>query len=487
MSDSQTLPAQFRQVWPLFLGNILEWYEFGIYGFLAVNLQVVFFHKSNVFTWVGYTVTFVLRPVGGLLNGWLADRFGRRPAVLHSLVGMLVATVGQGLLPTSACCGETCGTVGLVLLLLLRALQGLSAGGELGPIVSYFAETAPPGWKRTSTGLLTSTAGVGFLMANLVVALTVNLLGTEEMNRWGWRLPFLLALPPGLISLWGRSNMAETAEFLRTKAERSEDHGHHRRGARLLLLFRDHGLAVVLGFWGVGAVAVAYYSGLWCPSYLKSRGLSQVDSLVAGCVFAGIVALNFFLVPFLNDLCCRIDPMGVMLFGSLGLAVTGFLVFAAISSASQNLLLISTLVLGLAYGTMVGLTGSHMYIFVADLFPTSLRALGFGLSFNLAFAILGGTASLVDASLADAHFTFGVGLYWSILGLGSVLALSIGRCLRSHGRLPSQLLVNKDSESPGRKLDFSEDDGSLTSIGSSKHEGPFSLETSVNDSETSEV
>ncbi|CAE7859504.1 proP, partial [Symbiodinium necroappetens] len=89
------------------------------------------------------------------------------------------------------------------------------------------------------------------------------------------------------------------------------------------------------------------------------------------------------------DLCCRIDPMGVMLFGSLGLAVTGFLVFAAISSASQNLLLISTLVLGLAYGTMVGLTGSHMYIFVADLFPTSLRALGFGLSFNLAFAILG--------------------------------------------------------------------------------------------------
>eukprot|EP00439_Symbiodinium_sp_Y106_P077142 s3271_g16.t1 len=162
-----------------------EWYEFGIYGFLAVNLQVVFFHKSNVFTWVGYTVTFVLRPVGGLLNGWLADRFGRRPAVLHSLVGMLVATVGQGLLPTSACCGETCGTVGLVLLLILRALQGLSAGGELGPIVSYFAETAPSGWKRTSTGLLTSTAGVGFLMANLVVALTVNLLGTEEMNRWG--------------------------------------------------------------------------------------------------------------------------------------------------------------------------------------------------------------------------------------------------------------------------------------------------------------
>ncbi|CAE7542331.1 proP [Symbiodinium natans] len=107
----------------------------------------------------------------------------------------------------------------------------------------------------------------------------------------------------------------------------------------------------------------------------------------------GMVALLFFLVPFLNDLCCRIEPMGMMLFGSSGLTVTGFLVFAAISSATENLLLVSILVLGLVYGIMVGLTGSHMYIFVADLFPTSVRALGFGVSFNLAFAILGGARS----------------------------------------------------------------------------------------------
>ncbi|CAL1146825.1 unnamed protein product [Cladocopium goreaui] len=210
--------------WPLLLGNVLEWYDFGVYSFLAPNMKDIFFHSSSVSAWAGYAVTFVLRPFGGLINGWLADRYGRRVAVLTSIIGMLTATFGQGLLPTFICCGDSWGTVGLVLLLILRALQGLSVGGELGPIVSYFAETAPPNRILAATGLLHSSAGLGFLSANLLVVLVVHVVGPEGMVMWGWRIPFLVSLVPGSIALWGRSKLAESTDFARLVMERCEDH-----------------------------------------------------------------------------------------------------------------------------------------------------------------------------------------------------------------------------------------------------------------------
>lgn len=450
-------------LWPLLLGNVLEWYDFGIYSFLAPQIKVAFFHSSSISTWAGYTVTFLLRPFGGLVNGWIADNYGRRVSILVSIIGMLAATVGQGLLPAFNCCGDSWGTVGLVLLLLLRALQGLSAGGELGPIVSYFAESAPSNRTCAATGLLISSAGLGFLSANLLITLVVDLLSPQDMAMWGWRIPFLVSLVPGSIALWGRSKLAESAEFVRMVVEQQDnldDQPITEDGKPLRLRLRDHTRALLVGFLATCHVAVAYYSGLWCPSYLKSRGLDGTSSLVAGCVFTCIAMVTWMLLTLLNDLFCRIDPLKIMLVGSLGSAVVSFPVWYALLNASssddisnnadnlndlEKLRWMSFLVLGI-YGIAVGIAGSHMYVFVADLFPTHLRALGFGMSFNASMAFVGGSTPLINASLLETELDLGVGLYWSVMAIVSALAAAWGIACRRSGTLPSHLLPNKEDK-----------------------------------------
>ncbi|CAK9093602.1 unnamed protein product [Durusdinium trenchii] len=389
-AQSTNLCQFIWQYWPLLLGNVLEWYDFGIYSFLAPDIEKVFFHSSSISTWAGYTVTFLLRPFGGFLNGWLADKYGRRTAVLISILGMLLATFGQGVLPTYLCCGDGWGTLGLVFLLLLRALQGLSAGGELGPIVAYIGESAPPNRARAACGLLLASAGLGFLLANLLVTVVVRSLTPQ---------------------------------------------------------------AVVVGFSATGALAVCYYSALWChgcrgrwcPSYLKSQGMDQTLALLASCAFTGTVMISWVVWPVLNDLFCSFDPLIIMLAGGAILSVCSFPLFLLISSSvSFDALPIVWLA---AFGLLVGFAGSHAYIFCADLFPVQLRALGFGMSCNLAFAVLGGTAPLIDAAILDAtHWAPGVGLYWALMSLMTTLVMAISVLWRRSGHLPSHLLQKVQCE-----------------------------------------
>lgn len=440
-AQSTNLCQFIWQYWPLLLGNVLEWYDFGIYSFLAPDIEKVFFHSSSISTWAGYTVTFLLRPFGVFLNGWLADKYGRRTAVLISILGMLLATFGQGVLPTYLCCGDGWGTLGLVFLLLLRALQGLSAGGELGPIVAYIGESAPPNRARAACGLLLASAGLGFLLANLLVTVVVRSLTPQDMASWGWRIPFLVSIVPGSIALWGRNKLAESSNFVHFVTEHLEI--EESKPPRMKL--RDHALAVVVGFSATGALAVCYYSALWCPSYLKSQGMDQTLALLASCAFTGTVMISWVVWPVLNDLFCSFDPLIIMLAGGAILSVCSFPLFLLISSSvSFDALPIVWLA---AFGLLVGFAGSHAYIFCADLFPVQLRALGFGMSCNLAFAVLGGTAPLIDAAILDAtHWAPGVGLYWALMSLMTTLVMAISVLWRRSGHLPSHLLQKGDTE-----------------------------------------
>ncbi|CAE8625714.1 unnamed protein product [Polarella glacialis] len=165
----------------------------------------------------------------GVAFGYMADRIGRRPAVLLSMVGMMVATVGQGLLLSYLCCGETAGSFGLVMLIILRACQGLSAGGEIGSIVTYLSETAPEGYLLVACSAIFVTGATAFILSSLTVAFLVTVLGPEAMLDWGWRVPFLIVLVPGLISLWGCRGLPETEIFLEEQRMRSERCEHQEK------------------------------------------------------------------------------------------------------------------------------------------------------------------------------------------------------------------------------------------------------------------
>ena len=125
--------------WSLLLGNILEWYEFAIFAFLEPYLQSNFFHGSAITTWLGFASTFLARPFGGLVLGILGDLFGRKVSTFLSILGMLIGTVGQGMVPTYRS-GQICGTIGVVLLVVFRILQGICTGGEIAAVSTYITE-----------------------------------------------------------------------------------------------------------------------------------------------------------------------------------------------------------------------------------------------------------------------------------------------------------------------------------------------------------
>ncbi|CAE8620639.1 unnamed protein product [Polarella glacialis] len=447
-----------RQWWPLLLGNVLEWYEFGVYGYLEPQLQVVFFLGSSDGTWLGFAVTFLMRPIGGVAFGFMADRLGRRPAVLLSMAGMLVATVGQGLLPSYHCCGETAGWFGLVMLLTLRAAQGLFAGGEIGSIVSYLSETAPEGYLLVASAAGLVTGALAYMLSSGTVALLVTVLGPEAMFAWGWRVPFLIVLLPGLISLWGRHGLPETEIFLEEQRMRSERRDHpeaaeldtltvrHQSTAgptcKFKVYFRECLCPVIVGFFASVPFAVAAFSGIWATSYLKKQGIPHIHALLAGCLMNLVAAVVGVCCALLSDIFLGSNPYWCTLAGSALTGLAGLPLFYGLSSAvafgsgSASLSVAPFLCLSLGWGVIRGVTHSTLNVFVAELFPTSWRSRGFGLSYNLAVAYFGGTAGLADNLLSKAFPAYGPGLYWSSAGLVSLVVLGVTRASGALKRHP---------------------------------------------------
>jgi len=483
-----------RQWWPLLLGNVLEWYEFGVFGALTKQLTVNFFRGSAIGTWSGFGVTFLLRPVGGILFGRLADRVGRKTAVLWSMRGMLLATVAQGLLPSLICCGEASANVGLVLLVLLRALQGICTGGEIGPLVTYMAESSPQGSLGVGTVLFLLSALVAFIISGSFVALLVLMLGPEAMLTWGWRVPFVIVLPPGLLTLWGRSNLPETAEFVKLQRERNSKldqkasqrevemkvtppstsisgdagkldggagpasiaespagggaDGRHEGASRVgrdassdaHAVLRDHMCSVAVGFGVSVAGAAAIYTGVWCAPHLaKQGGLDQASALGVSSLMYVVAGISALACAVICDTYFESDPFLIMTVGTGCLAVVGCPVFWGIEAYSGNLL-VTILCVSVVFGAAQGAALSQAYNFCICIFPTHLRAVGFGLTFNLAMAYVGGTAALVDQAL-DGLSPLAPGLYLSLLGLLSLFCSLLALRLRRTGHLRFHALV----------------------------------------------
>ncbi|CAK9002568.1 unnamed protein product, partial [Durusdinium trenchii] len=195
-------------------------YEYAVFSFLEPYFQKNFFHGSAVSTWLGFACTFVARPFGGLVLGVVGDIFGRKASTFLSIFGMMVGTVGQGLLPTYQN-GDVSGTIGLTLLVLLRLLQGICTGGEIAAVSTYITEVGSKDALARSMMLIGITASIGFLLAQSA-SYGLELLGQERMESWGWRLPFLITAIPGIIATVGRRCMPESAEFLEGRARASE-------------------------------------------------------------------------------------------------------------------------------------------------------------------------------------------------------------------------------------------------------------------------
>ncbi|MFF4049183.1 MFS transporter [Streptomyces chartreusis] len=394
------------------VGNFIEWYEFGVYGYFATIIAARFFTPEGgsevealVRTYASFALAFFFRPVGAALFGRLGDRIGRRPVLILVITLMTVATTLIGALPTYA----SVGALAPWLLTFLRVLQGLSAGGEFGGAVSVMTEFAPPGRRGLYGSWQSFTVALGLLGGAGVAALLATALSEEQLGDWGWRLPFLLTLPLGLGALWLRLRLDETPAF---REERQAERPPAREVAGAIAL----GAGRIMGW-----AAAGYTFLVVLPSYLQST----LDASFQQALIATVLANFGFAVT--------IVPAGLLSdrFGRRPVMLTGAVLVVLLAVPLLNLLQdpgVSLTVKGAAVwgaGAVVGLMAGPGPAMLAELFPTNVRCTGLGLAYALSNAVFSGCAGLIITETIERTGSVDIPAYYAAATCAvSVLALA---------------------------------------------------------------
>ncbi|MFJ3715108.1 MFS transporter [Streptomyces sp. NPDC090057] len=366
------------------VGNLVEWYEFGVYGALATVLAERFFTPAGgsaaeglVRTYASFALAFFFRPLGAALFGRLGDRLGRRPVLIAVITLMTAATTLIGVLPTYA----TAGALAPWLLTFLRAVQGLSAGGEFGGAVAVLTEHAPPGRRGLYGAWQSFTVALGLLAGTSVAAATASVLTGAQLAGWGWRLPFLLSLPLGLFALWLRTGLEETPEF-RARGRAPAAAGGGRAVARTVLL----GAGRIMGW-----AAAGYTFLVVLPSYLQSTLHTDVrQALVATVPAVAGFAAAILPAGLLSD---RIGRRPVMLTGAVLVVVVAVPLFDLLQDPGAAGPVRGAAVA--AAGAVVGLMAGPGPALLAEQFPARVRWTGLGLAHSLSNAVFSGCAGLI--------------------------------------------------------------------------------------------
>jgi MHS family proline/betaine transporter-like MFS transporter len=359
-------------------GTVIEYFDFSVYAFLATAIATVFFPNGDPTAALLYTlgvfgVAFVVRPIGGILLGHLGDRYGRRPALAASVLGMAFASTLIGVIPSYA----SIGIAAPVLLFVMRLVQGLSAGGELGGAAAYVAEAAPD----TRRGFLTSTTQVGTLVGTMLGSLSVALLRLTltdaELLDWGWRIPFLASLPLGVIGLVVRHRMEESKQF-----EAVEASGAVARIPALAAL-RSHPRGVFTVF-GLSLVSFAAYYLVfsYMSTYFERQGIMPPGRAVWSTTLT--LALAALTIPFWGKLTDKVGRRPLLIGVCVSNLVLAYPLFRLMEH-SPAAAMFSQVVLGQIEAAYLGV----ILAAYCELFPARVRASGFGLGYNFA-AIAGG-------------------------------------------------------------------------------------------------
>ncbi|WP_370183960.1 MFS transporter [Rhodococcus wratislaviensis] len=393
------------------VGTLIEWYDFYIYGSLAVVFSGMFFPEGNgtaalLVTIAAFGTGFVVRPIGAVVFGRMGDRVGRKKTFMTTLLIMGGATTMLGLMPTY----DHIGILAPILLVTLRLLQGLAIGGEYGGAVVYIAENSPAKKRGALTSVLQTTATGGLLLSIGVIVLCRVGLGEQAFNSWGWRIPFLLSAVLVLFSLKIRMKMHESPVFEEMrrsgKLSRSPIKDAVAHGPALALL-----LVVLFGV--TAGLGVAWYTSQFYTLYFLQTIL-KIDFLTAN-VSVGIalvIATPFFVI--FGKMSDRYGRTRIILCGLVLSAVGYFPLFLWIRDAAvhgHHIQMVVPLTIQVVFVTMVyGPTAA----FLSELFPPQIRYTGLSLAYHIGTGVFGGFTPLVALSLNSATGNVLAGLIYPI-------------------------------------------------------------------------
>ncbi|MER6991357.1 MFS transporter [Saccharopolyspora hirsuta] len=397
------------------VGIFAELYDNGIFGFMAGTLALVFFPDSQnavLLVFVGYAISFFFRPLGGIICGHLGDRIGRQRMLVFVIMLISVATAAIGMLPTYAAIG----VAAPCLLILMRILQGFSVGGEAAGAMTFLAEHAPDGKRGLYTSYAQIASFLSLLTGTLIAAAMTSGLGPERMESFGWRIPFLLAIPLGITGIYIRRKITDTPNFTRLK----EEGGLSKNPLKEAFASAEHRRAMWLALLiplmnGSGYYVLFAYMPTFMSTELK---FSTVDGLLV--TAASLVAISVA-IPFMGALSDRIGRKRVIAGAAVAMAIAGIPCYALISTGNVGLAALGASIMAVVFAGHTGV----IHILLVELFPTRVRYSAYGLGYNISSAVFGGTAPLLMTFLiGQTGNTYMPAFYAVVTALCTLAAVS---------------------------------------------------------------
>lgn len=394
------------------LGNTIEWYDFAIYGYFTLVFSKLFFPHEDQFvsiisTFSIFAIGFLMRPIGGIIYGHIGDKIGRKKALIISVVTITLCTALMGCLPTYA----TAGDLAVVLLIILRLIQGLSAGGEAGGAYIYVLEFTPYKKHGVIGASLMCMIVLGTLLGSLVATLFTSTMSDTTLYAWGWRVPFLISIILGVVILILRLGIKETPEFMQLQKQNKLEK------IPLAKVFQSYKCAALqtVGIVALGASSF-YFIFVFLPMQIAS-------------------ALNVSLhdILWVNTLNMIVVMIGLPLFGlwsdHIGrkpLLISGSLIFIIFSLPLLWLMSVTSLtvdaILQLLFGIFVAFYEGPVIASIFTLAPASIRYSAIALSYNISFAVFGGLGPVIATALYKWQHAFALpGLYLVIAALVSLI------------------------------------------------------------------
>nr|WP_302982475.1 glycine betaine/L-proline transporter ProP [Plesiomonas shigelloides] len=373
------------------LGNAMEWFDFGVYGFVAYALGQIFFPGATpgvqvIAALATFSVPFLVRPLGGIFFGALGDKYGRQKILAITIIIMAISTFCIGLIPSY----DSIGIWAPILLLLAKLAQGFSVGGEYSGAAIFVAEYSPDKKRGFMGSWLDFGSIAGFVLGAGVVVVLSSVLGEQRFMAWGWRLPFFLALPLGVIGLYLRHALEETPAFQKHSENlQQQSAADAPQPVSFAEIARGHWRSLLSCVGLVIATNVTYYMLLtYMPSYLSHNLHYPEDH---GILIIIVVMLGMlFVQPVIGLLSDRFGRRPFVIGGSIGLLLLAVPCFMLITSGSLVLIFAGLLVLAVLLNAFTGVMASSL----PAMFPTKIRYSALAIAFNISVLIAGLTPTL---------------------------------------------------------------------------------------------
>ena len=405
------------------VGNVIEWYDFYIFGSLATILAVQFFEQGGgggaaLIRTVGtFTAGFLIRPLGAFVFGRIGDLVGRKYTFLITLSGMGISTALIGIVPTYASIGFTAG----ILLLLLRLIQGLCLGGEYGGAITYVAEHAPDDKRGYYTGWLQTSPTLGIVVSLAVIIGTRELLGAEAFNAWGWRIPFLLSLVMVAIAIYIRLQLQETPIFQAIKA----------KGQTATNPWREAFMGENLKYVAIASIVVigegvVWYSGQFWALYFIQQ-VQKPDVLTPAVITGAALLIATPSLIFFGWLSDRIGRKPIILAGFFLAATTYYPLYTALGRAANPTAInypVAILIVAIMV-CYVGMVYGPIGAFLAEYFPARIRYTSVSVPYHIGNGWGGGLVPVITTSAYLATHNIAQALIYPI----TVPAVAFVLCL----------------------------------------------------------